>query len=920
MRTFCRRPRLQLLPALFALALAAGCSDSEDRGTGKEAPPPPEGPSLFVEGCPVPGLARAARIERPDLGMWGPQALGGEGDFLLMNDRAAFIVTGPNKFDTYYYYGGILVDAVAIDGCEQAGPERYEEFWPLVARIDIAELLGNMNLGAATVRGFRGDSAEVLNDGSDGKAAVVRVRGADDFFWIAEYTLVLEAFKQGNPKPLSSPLGMEIIVDYVLPPDSPVLRIVVQYRNLGSQRLQIVAAAANLFGPTTDVDFYNLLTASIGGFGFKVGVPWITATSRTRDGALGFARQDAFLMNADIAGVDAVMDPREMLRPLALGPAGSGRETASATYFLSVGPSDGNSAERPLLDVLPRPFPWTPYEMVPLAGTTLDAVTGRPIPGARIEVQVRDLQDIWRPLHRFQSDEAGAFGGAVADFGDPALEYRITARVEGRPDPEPLSFHPSAGIPSPAFAFEAGGLLAYEVRDEQGLALPARITLWQDGRLARRILAADGIGTAPVLPGTYEVSVTRGFEYAPFHGWMTVAPTVATPLSAELERVVDTTGFLAMDAHLHAAPSPDSQVPIPDRIRTLATEGVEVAVSTDHEYIGSWQSGIDETGLGRWVATIPGCELTAVVPEHMNIYPVEPRFDLDARGGYVRWYQMDIEEIYEAARARGARIIQLNHPAYLRLIQYDRLTGLPGLEDPTAIGLHAGARLWSWNFDVIELMNGHERPFVQPGLPRTTGYFDDWMSFLNLGHLITAVGTTDMHGYDVPGQPRTYFASSTDEPLEFDEEDLVASLLAGRAVVSDGAFARVEINGVAGLGDLVTATEGTVDLTVRIEAIPEIDVTHFLVFVNCDEILKVAASDPGGVVKYDGTLIVPVAQDAHVVVAGFGADRLPRGLDSFDPAGVPRFITNPIYVDTDGNGIYDPPGGKTCTYDLAPPL
>jgi len=39
--------------------------------------------------------------------------------------------------------------------------------------MDIQELLGNMNLGAATVRGFRGDSAEVLNDGSNGEAAVV---------------------------------------------------------------------------------------------------------------------------------------------------------------------------------------------------------------------------------------------------------------------------------------------------------------------------------------------------------------------------------------------------------------------------------------------------------------------------------------------------------------------------------------------------------------------------------------------------------------------------------------------------------------------------------------------------------------------------------------------------------------------------
>ena len=116
MRTCCMRPNLSLLTALLAIVLGAGCSDSGDRGSEKEVPPPPDGRSLFVEGCPVAGLARAARIERPDLGMWGPQALGDDGDFLLMNDRAAFIVTGQGELDTYWYYGGILVDTVAIAG------------------------------------------------------------------------------------------------------------------------------------------------------------------------------------------------------------------------------------------------------------------------------------------------------------------------------------------------------------------------------------------------------------------------------------------------------------------------------------------------------------------------------------------------------------------------------------------------------------------------------------------------------------------------------------------------------------------------------------------------------------------------------------------------------------------------------------
>jgi hypothetical protein len=44
-----------------------------------------------------------------------------------------------------------------------------------------------------------------------------------------------------------------------------------------------------------------------------------------------------------------------------------------------------------------------------------------------------------------------------------------------------------------------------------------------------------------------------------------------------------------------------------------------------------------------------------------------------------------------------------------------------------------------------------------------------------------------------------------------------------------------------------------------------------------------------------------------------------RLADVIQEGQVPRFITNAIFVDADGNGIYDPPGGKDCTYDLAPP-
>ena len=45
------------------------------------------------------------------------------------------------------------------------------------------------------------------------------------------------------------------------------------------------------------------------------------------------------------------------------------------------------------------------------------------------------------------------------------------------------------------------------------------------------------------------------------------------------------------------------------------------------------------------------------------------------------------------------------------------------------------------------------------------------------------------------------------------------------------------------------------------------------------------------------------------------ADRRPdkRGMPSMSTA------TNPIFIDHDGNGAFDPPGGKTCAYDMVAP-
>ena len=114
----------------------------------------------------------------------------------------------------------------------------------------------------------------------------------------------------------------------------------------------------------------------------------------------------------------------------------------------------------------------------------------------------------------------------------------------------------------------------------------------------------------------------------------------------------------------------------------------------------------------------------------------------------------------------------------------------------------------------------------------------------------------------------------------------------------------------------MTDTDGEVELTLQIWALAEVDVTHFVVFANCDQVASVLATEPDAVLKYDGTVALPVDGDTHIVIAAFGSNSLPLGLPGYDATRTPRVLTNPIYVDGDGDGAFSAPGGRECSYAL----
>jgi hypothetical protein len=416
----------------------------------------------------------------------------------------------------------------------------------------------------------------------------------------------------------------------------------------------------------------------------------------------------------------------------------------------------------------------------------------------------------------------------------------------------------------------------------------------------------------------------RGYEFAWVEKTLTVTANATTGWAVTLPRLVDTKGWMAFDGHIHAGPSPDSTVPMAERIRTCAAEGLDVAVHTEHEIIVDWSEARKASGVEKFIADMNGQEVTATLPEHMNMYGVVPDAT-DPLGGFVPWYLHDIAQMTASMKQRGAQVVTLNHPrmgsdcSYLCRIGWNPLTNTADKPDMTALGLPATATAWTWDFDAVELWNGTKDIFLDPKDPSHSGLWEDWMGWWNGGHLIAAVAVTDVHGWDPPGSPRTYYVSPTDEPSAFQGGDLAAAVKASRLVLSAGAFARVTVNGKAGPGELITDSDGSVDLHVRIEAIPQVDVAWFQVFVNCDEVAKVKTTAPLATLKYDGVLPIKLSKDAHIHVIGWGAGAMPRGFEAYPAERMARVLTNPIRVDADGDGQWTPPGGKTCKYTRKAP-
>jgi hypothetical protein len=193
-----------------------------------------------------------------------------------------------------------------------------------------------------------------------------------------------------------------------------------------------------------------------------------------------------------------------------------------------------------------------------------------------------------------------------------------------------------------------------------------------------RVLFADqsgDTGTNPLQPGNYHLVVSHGTEYDVYAQPITITAGNTTTINATVNQVVDTSGFVSMDTHVHMINSPDSNISIRRRVTTMLAEGVDFFVPTDHDFVHDIADDIAAMGATGLVGTAPSNEITTFSYGHFNVWPQTVNSS-KVTGGALDWgrdgqvagegypvdgsYDLLPSEIYGAFNP-ATQVIQINH-------------------------------------------------------------------------------------------------------------------------------------------------------------------------------------------------------------------------------------------------------------------
>jgi len=420
----------------------------------------------------------------------------------------------------------------------------------------------------------------------------------------------------------------------------------------------------------------------------------------------------------------------------------------------------------------------------------------------------------------------------------------------------------------------------------------------------------DGLEVA--LPvGTYMISASRGPEYTLDQRVVDVHKESWQDLIFRIDKIVETTGLISVDPHLHTLNS-DGSVTVFERIKSIVAEGVDVAISADHNYLSDYTPILKKLGLDEYLSVLIGQEVSPLdvnrvyMPEFIR-FPLKMRDGEPGKGAIdIQFFEDNTPIFGESRRKDPGALIQINHPrrrgygcfTYYQLDSENAATALKGFDT---------------SFDLLEVMNG---PFFSHDKNKNSEVIADWLHLLKRGYYFPIVGASDSHGIDgkEPGYSRTYVNYNGKKGQDIDVKALMSALRKGRSFVSNGPIVTFTINTQHIPGDLLTEKSGHVDVRIRVQAAPWISVDEVRVIVNGERKMILPVKAPREqILKFQEKIALNLKYDSYIAVEVLGSETLfpvvqRRSKNNGYKCGpLPYALTNPIFVDVDGNGTFDSP-------------
>lgn len=459
---------------------------------------------------------------------------------------------------------------------------------------------------------------------------------------------------------------------------------------------------------------------------------------------------------------------------------------------------------------------------------------------------------------------------------------------------------------------------------EETTLLPGRITLLNESGALSPLIALEpnenlavrpgviytpnGRATVGLPAGYYMLHATRGFEYGLDSQEVRLEAGDAQSMELRIAREVETEGWISCDTHIHTLTySGHGDATIDERVVTLAGEGIELPVATDHNYLTDLEEASRRMGVRQWFTPVVGDEVTTK-QAHFNVFPIEPGAPVPAHQ-YRNWLRL-----FENFRSTpGVQVIVLNHPENIHNNfrpfspeQFNPVTG-------------AARDVMEYGFNAIELVNSSAQQSDFMSL------YEGWFAMLNRGQRIVGVGSSDGHDVSryIVGQGRTYIAGNDSDVSNLSVASTFANLLAGRASVSMGLLTEIQVKDRYGMGDLVPAGEEGIKVQIQVRGPSWTTATNLVLFANGQPMRELNLSSKNRV-KRQGDVQIDVEwrvedlpHDVYLVALATGPGvsedywEIPRPYQRRMLEWTPRVIasTNPVWVDGDGDGHYTSPRG-----------